>query len=566
MNKGEKGFIIGLNIFLALLFLLCEWWVRPHFEENFALWKLWLYASDGYTQGFHHLNDVIIWQEILEFLYGYDSSVAWFPLFVLFFSFLSVIIIVNASLFLAKDKGLSLPMALALVLILLPLLMANWFWVHQNRVAFLMCGSAILATMAVYGSSNYHLKKWVFPGAVVWFVGGMFFRPEAALATLAILAPGYLIYFGGMLKKGLPPYLVFGSILFLFFGYFFLKILNSHDFYYRTEPDVEYEIVDRRNVVPVSAMKTREDSLRYMAVTHYWMLGDVQKSDPEFIRSLLNKPSGFFDRFLFFLRPSSGNEKQFVNASSWYELVLANRFVVYLYGIVLLLALFLVGWKRVMIIGGFWALSTLLLSFSFSINGYHRILEPMLALIGYMGVFILLVGISPAVSKKKHFILGVLLSAVAFGYIATQIYDAKQRSLRLSAAEAERKRRVEDVMEMSKRPLVWLHLEAAPLDTDDALVAFKGFGDKKLILSELVQCSANSGFLRQTTLMTGCEGTDFLCRIKYLKNHMHEIVIIATRERLKFYDDYMWGVYGLKTDFSTAYAIPLDGDVYFWLP
>lgn len=565
MKWEDHKFFVGFNLFLGILFLVCELWIRPHFEENFSLWKLWMYASDGYTKGFHHLNDVILWQELLEFLTLHMPGVAWFPLFVLFFSFASVLIIGNSLLFLARKKGYPYLFIFALLIALITQLMVNWFWVHQNRVAFLMCGAALSVIMAINGTDmEARLKRNIFLGAVLWFVGGMFFRPEVATATLVILLPGYVIYFWKNLKAGFFSYALFGTFLCLFFGFFFLKIQYSEDYYYQTEPDVEYEIVDRRNVVPISQMKTAEDSAKYMAVTQYWMLGDVEKTNPEFIRSVIDKPPGFFSRFLFFLRPSPSAHKQFVNIDAWFGLLKVNWKSSALYGLLVILIFIGSGWRRALAVSFFFMVSTLLLSFSFSINGYNRIVEPLLALIGCVGVFLLFAGSSFAASKKI-LSLGAVLSVLSLLYLGNELYAAKQRSSQLAVWEAARKQQVDTVMADPTRQYVVVLLEQAAFNTSDALQVFEGFNGKKMILPELVQCSANAGFLQKTTQMTGCPGTDFLCRIKFIKERASETIIIGTKERVEFYDYYMKAVYGFETDFSSAPAILFEGDVYFWL-
>lgn len=66
------------------------------------------------------------------------------------------------------------------------------------------------------------------------------------------------------------------------------KLIQSEDFYLQIEPDCEYELSIKENLISIGEMSNRVDSLRYLAVKK-GLWGDAELNDAEYLKSLIGE-------------------------------------------------------------------------------------------------------------------------------------------------------------------------------------------------------------------------------------------------------------------------------------
>ena len=94
---------------------------------------------------------------------------------------------------------------------------------------------------------------------------------------------------GANIYKQLKQFFLPGLACLIFIFAFFYDIQNSEQFYKQIEPELEYELMSRNNIVDGSGMMNEVDSFRYQAVFN-GMWGDASTNDADFLRSLV-KPN-----------------------------------------------------------------------------------------------------------------------------------------------------------------------------------------------------------------------------------------------------------------------------------
>lgn len=524
-----------------------------------------MYESNGYLNGFHHLNDVIFWQELLQLLSLKAPTISWFPLIVLFLTTVSIVIIANCLFLVARRNNVPPLFSIAAILFLLTLLDRNLFWIHQNRVAFMMCGSAIIAAAALYGSSlSKRANQFLYSLVCFWFFAGLCFRPEAAAATLLLFLPGILIYYKSDWRAALNMFGGFCIMLAAFAFYYMLQLTCNSNFYTQLEPDVEYEIVDRRNVIPLASMKTLEDSAKYIAVANHWMLADVRKTTTEFIRSLVDKENNARNRFFFFLNPSK-NGKRLLDAGVLISFITHQKIIFLFFLLLILFPLLNGNWKLSLSLAFFILSSVVFLSFSFSVDNYNRISQPLMALIAAWSIFLSSSQYpkGQAAPKKRVFLL---LACITSTYYFWHLRDTATENKRLTNEENNIAIKMNSLMSNVKRKyVVFATLDFAPLNTG-VFPAFTGYEGKQLLLIELVQSSANPAFLKKIGEVTNCRGDDFFCRMKFIRDNQSEVMLIGNKSRIALYDYYVKSVYDFDLNLSAAPSYLLFNETYYWLP
>lgn len=566
-TPSEK--LAGRLLLLSYLLLgaVSLWVWNPHFEESFSQWKLIMGMSQSYTRNYTHFNDTFLLQHVFEWLYGVNSAISWFPLALWLVSYIASGAIFYLLWRYSRQRQTPLLLTFLLLLAAMVLLSANWLWIHHNRTAFLvgLWGSLLL----VYGVRNTQKPtRWKWAAGSLFLIGlSMLFRAEAGVAVTLLLLPSVLYIYITVPSRwtwGLLPLLPVALAL----CYFFYQAENNPDFRWRLEPDVEHELMDRHNHAPFTPHATWADSVRQYAVAQQWMLGDVQKNDAAYIRSLINKPDTRIHRYFFFLLATTGPT---------YTPPLLHRFAGFAEANTLFLLL--LGFLFLTAAGRWWCAARLhmalfggivlvLLAGSFTVHQFNRITQPLLAVTFCWAMFLWLHSFN---ATNTTFGIGqrliraalMVLAIVYIGYSFTKHTYTARAENRLEALIEKRLHTV-----LQKYPQRKWVLTAANYTAykTPALQPFTGFGNKTLLIPEIGQYSANPAFLQTIANLTGCPPTDFKCRMQFIDAHKSETIIIATEKRLHLYETYMQAVYGVQLNWSSAPRIHLAGDTYFWLP
>lgn len=179
--------VVGLAVYIT-------WFIAPHFEDHFAMYKMIVYETNtGLTKNFHYINDIMGWETLLGKLQLAYPAISWWSVAVggtvLLCSVWMAFMLGRAA---AQNR---LPFSLWLMLMTLILIFTEWnvFWLHHNRAAFAMASVGVLGSLLQSGSHgfNYTLKR---TGWVAVFAAGICWRFEAGVAAFVLLAPLFFEY------------------------------------------------------------------------------------------------------------------------------------------------------------------------------------------------------------------------------------------------------------------------------------------------------------------------------------------------------------------------------------
>ncbi|MDB5283307.1 MAG: hypothetical protein JWO06_2382 [Bacteroidota bacterium] len=163
---------------------------------------------------------------------------------------------------------------------------------NLTRGAFLLCGTSLLLLVIVYCLEADRNKRWKWQLICAFiFLLGLLTRPEPALIILFFGGAFSLLFLRGLIK---PIQVLFipGVITIMLFACIVIDRSHSTDFYKLVEPDLEYQVRVQQNCIPISAMKTAADSMRYeAALGGLW--SDPNQVSVSFLRSIVNKQRDF---------------------------------------------------------------------------------------------------------------------------------------------------------------------------------------------------------------------------------------------------------------------------------
>jgi hypothetical protein len=124
----------------------------------------------------------------------------------------------------------------------------------------------------------------------LWFVVGVLTRSESATAVLLQFAFFGLVYLQNLKRTVLllvwPTVFLFAVLLTIAYD-----LKTSKEYYKQVEPEIEAQLCERENIVPLSIMTTARDSAKWMAArTIMW--ADPKVLTPDYLRSLI-RPEKF---------------------------------------------------------------------------------------------------------------------------------------------------------------------------------------------------------------------------------------------------------------------------------
>lgn len=540
---------------------------KPHFEESFSQWKLIMGLSESYTKNFHKFNDLFLIQYFFEALYAWNERVPWLPLVLFSLSFASIGIITKflfTATFVRTQNSL---LVFAFVFLVMALLCSNLLYIHHTRTSFLLTLCGWLVLISAESEKIIYKTKLVVTKffALVIIALGVLFRPEAGIVMSSVIGVSLLFSDRRVLIRSRYVSLAIAGCLglIIYFGY---ECLNSDSFYYQLEPDVEYEVVNRRNVIDPPANESVADKYRRMAITQYWMLGDVKLNDAGFVRACLDKPTTLLHRFGFFLFPSkSATNDTAPESGAWIHkvayavllmLILLEAIAVFktAFRKVPLHFLSVVFWFAVL----FWGMA--------AISRYNRVVEPFLVATIIWSWWFNAAHV-PVFKAKLLKGFAAVVVAVLLAFIGLMVhaknYDVAQQ---LNHSEEHVDQVVRQVIsEHPERDCVVMAYDFV-VNQNSALKPFNGFSGKKLLVVEYAQFSANPDFLHASAVVTGCAEGDFNCTMSFIENNKDRMIVIGKEYRLKFYEDYMKFVYATEFNVTSGQKVPLAEDAFFWLP
>ena len=157
-----------------------------------------------------------------------------------------------------------------------------------TRISYITVGTAFLGLIYFFGSiADIKKRPFLFIGINLLFTLGALCRIESS-AALSVL----LFVFSWIYLRSIRQSILLFLYPILFLGCFIIglsyHIKNSTEFYAEVEPEIEVQFVERQNKIPLSEMKTLQDSAKYkIAAEIAWV--DPKVISPEFMRSMIQK-------------------------------------------------------------------------------------------------------------------------------------------------------------------------------------------------------------------------------------------------------------------------------------
>ncbi|MCO5233284.1 MAG: hypothetical protein M9888_06075 [Chitinophagales bacterium] len=229
------------------------------------------------------LKDYIGVNYIYKFLFSIAPHINWYPL-----SFFVLQLILGISIVYILIFKFYLPQKTALTIqvltsssILTMLFIQQIFLEHNST-------SLLYGAVGVWLLILYQARTLQYIIGCLFLIISVAYRPEATTGVLLLFVPILILFRLKTIKLDLIHLSPVFLLLFSYYLLFIYKTSFSDEMYYQLEPDFEYEIMDRRNVVPISAMTSQNDAIKYEMV-NAWLLCDPDTLDAKFIRSIINK-------------------------------------------------------------------------------------------------------------------------------------------------------------------------------------------------------------------------------------------------------------------------------------
>lgn len=294
MNENGKSLLKSAG--LAFVLLVATYFTCGFYYEEIEGFFDAMYTgklSPGYPfPSWYYMGHIGI-SYFYSFLYQHVPGVEWMSWILYIYMWVSCSLLLFLVHFLLKNKYSNWLIVAIQVLVYVLLFADNVVHFQWTRIGAFMSAASLLCFVFLFPTKESIAKhRGVFVLLNVFFVIATLTRLECAMAVTFFIGAFALYYqhnFFQTLRLFIFPVLVVLGVL----GGIMLDINRTDSFYKKVEPDIETQITVRSNVVPLSHMQTRRDSLRYTAgVNMLW--GDPDIITVDFLRSLLTHDQQFF--------------------------------------------------------------------------------------------------------------------------------------------------------------------------------------------------------------------------------------------------------------------------------
>jgi hypothetical protein len=507
------------------------WW-----EDSDLIWANWL---NGTLLGFPSGDVYYMGNYGVGFIYEWIVERTGF---VLFYPFLiSALTIITTTIIvyfvvspLPKDITAfqkNIFTLLAILLVLLP----NIVHFQFTRLCYLIGLSGLLLFLPFAKLRlSYRLV------GIVLFTWGFLIRTESGIVCLFLVSVYTLFTHYKPSPKTVAqlflPWLIALSVFANIQG----KIMAGNTYYDRIEPDVEYQILERNNMIPLSAMTNAKDSARYLAAKS-WMISDSVNISPDFLRSLLTNNNPF-------MLPSS------VIINSIKALVEESPALPLLFALVIVLLIFYALKERkpeILLLITIYLIPLLLPIVT--VKAVARHIEPFI-LVSCVLLFFYSKKSIPLTPKKMNVAIAVVfLFAIALlhqNYRLSNQYNVKYQEARNFLQE--HKKTLENKYVLNFSGLDIIH---APVFEIPAL-------NFKYINPEMAQLSYVPAGRRAMHEMFPCDYYDYRCRVIHILSRKDNTLVLCSNYGFETYRNYLDKVHGIHLEMT---AIPNKGKYTFQL-
>ncbi len=289
------------------------------------------------------------------------------------------------------------------VLITLGILGTSLMYIHLGREAILLSAMSAFLYIDYVVEDNHRPRFFVFT-----FFLGCLMRASLGLFTLSAISILLWLHYRSLQK--VYQYLLWQWLIaILCFAIVLIYKFTVNNPGVVIEQNYEYALMDRGAVLPISTMKTKTDSLRYDALTKFFLITDSQYIDINFIHQVTDTKKFY---------------KIGCNANDFHHMIDALSPLLNTYKttiLLLYLMLLVLGWgcnKRTSQTLFFfhmfcWSVICLL---SMKINMYERFLLPWMVLM-FLGSFLFIsFQNKPLYKVRGYLFLGLSLSLLSFEF------------------------------------------------------------------------------------------------------------------------------------------------------
>lgn len=229
-------------------------------------------------------------------LYDIQQGVPWLTVFYYIYMLVAFAVVMRLLLKPLKDVRIKVLLAIILVFFFLE----HFLLLNFTRVSFLI---AIAALLGLTQEKELCVSNPKFIVYNLLYVLGFLTRPESAMLILLIFIGYELSRLNWhalkeslirLFKRFVFPVLISLVVV----GSFSYQFSHSDEFYKQIEPNLEYELMVRDNIVDLDMMTNHIDSLRYELVYHgVW--GDSETNDYDFLASLVSQTERTWGKSIF---------------------------------------------------------------------------------------------------------------------------------------------------------------------------------------------------------------------------------------------------------------------------
>lgn len=487
---------------------------------------------------------MVAYGDVLEKLYTNFPNSPWYDILsysILWLSSTIIIYIFNLKL---KEIGFSVKLRVLLTLfIFLLILLPNLISLNQTRASILISGSGLVLlnyvvsnkdVQKVFLNANYYI-------AVVVFIAGSLFRLEGGVAALFIYGL-FVLFTSNQIVRTILLLIIPSTILFVILISFSLKGMNSDEFVHQVEPDIEYQISGRSNLVPLGNMVNGSDSAKYLMAKN-WIVNDPDHISIEFLRSIIQGRIDKTQRWDYFRHSI--------------PLFLKEHYPLNLLFMILTIIMFL---KRNSLLNRFYKWRLLLFNFSiimtllsiaYFVKMEPRLWLPILGLSSLLGFYYIMsvFGDNPYVLLKNK---TTYVTMFCLMFLQTLYINKISREFNHNKIKAESA--ITEINSNANFKNIILDLSVINSTYTAPFNKTKLNTNANIIVHNLGALSLSKQYRAYLENLCECHASDYSEFYEFLDKHKNETIIVAKKSGIKLTKNYLDKVYNLD------YSFPLKAE------
>ena len=463
---------------------------------------------------------------VLTYLYSMLPSLPWYDILsylLLLLAGSTVVYVIDKSL--AKYNLHFLILLLVKITIVLFLIYPNSLVLNQTRNAIFTSSSGLLLICYLIGGGNdkSRLTRLSYFLGFTLFMSGCLIRLEGGIASLMVFGMSAFLLSSKTVLT-LKSFLLPGIILLAIFGLFTLQGMNSEKFVHQVEPDIEYQISGKKNIVELGAMESAADSAKYL-MAERWIVNDPEQISIDFLRSIIKKKHNARDRITYTMEIVAAQ----VHSHLPLNLMMLASVIFFV------ITFYSNGNKMLSISCLLFAIGVMLLliSMAFFVKMDDRLWVPIVS------VTIMIIWFYGIVRSDR---IGSFIYPFSIFFIILcmcQVKYFKSYSFSLSGWLADAKWTIEKINELEENDYVLVDLSAAGYTYTTPFSKIKIEHDPTIILHNLGALSVCDQYKSYLDRLCNCNSSNYGEFYSYLSGLQNSLTVIGRLEELKITENYL---------------------------